>query len=57
MSGHRVATDTARARRLLTAACDRGSAEGCGALGSLYAAGLGVPRDLPRGMKLYGGAC
>ena len=57
MLAYRAPIDPDRARKLRTDACNKGSAEGCGALADLYVLGRGVPRDIPHGLRLYEDAC
>lgn len=52
------AQDLAEARRYFELACDRpGGAEGCGALGRLFEAGVGVPKDIARAKRYFFVAC
>jgi TPR repeat protein len=49
--------DYTKANNLYTQSCDQKDAKGCLALGSLYALGHGVERDIETAKKLFRKAC
>jgi len=51
--GREVEVDYTEARRLLSAAADKGSSRAMVNLARMHAEGLGVPRNLPKAIGLY----